>query len=126
MKYLKLITEPKLDNRHITFAYFGKNEGIEINESLNNLTSFDLEYSHEDMYGPNQDIHVSVYTIKNDNNNIIEFRSNFIKSFGKTVEEQNKLIWSPHISHEGTPVILSIKVTGIISNDETFKVEFSN
>lgn len=127
MKYLKLITEPPLsDDKHITFAYFGK---VEINktqliEHLKKINQFFLNNPRTDKFGENNDIPCVVYEYT-DSDSINKNRKEML--LGLKVESQNRINsdWAPHISNVNIENVKdSYKIIGIQSNDKLFGIYF--
>jgi hypothetical protein len=126
MKYLKLITEPSLpDNKHITFAYFGKNQVSlsDLKKHLDKLSKFNLIVSHNDNYGDKNDIPCVVFIIDS-LIDVKEIRKQMLIELKQ--DHQNYLEWSPHISDiQMNDLDNTIyKVTGIKSNDSLFGIMF--
>jgi hypothetical protein len=120
MKYLKLVTQPPVEG-HITFAYFGKSvvDPKAVATELSTLKPFTLTYAHDDRLGKDHDIPASVYTTTY--NEVQGIRWNLIQMANMT--DENYYPWNPHITLCKDPP-KTIHVTGIESNDGTFRVDF--
>jgi 2'-5' RNA ligase len=127
MKYLKLITEPSLpDDKHITFAYFGKitvSKNVLMNH-LSTISPFMINVSRNDNFGPNNDIPCVVFDFVD--NNIVDIRKKLLQELGSDISEQNRLEWTPHISGLQMENLehKSYKIIGIKSNDGLFGTMF--
>ncbi len=130
MKYIKCVFNQKVAG-HVTFAYFGgdgsDDHGLTNPESaatlvLESLMPFKLEYDSEALYGDNNDLPVSKYSVDKHFKGV---RESFLNTLPQNIRDQNRLDWSPHFTHKESlePIKYeNLMVVGLEANDGSWKI----
>ncbi len=124
IKTLQLITEPPLPvGQRVVFCNFGAwfvNLDT-VKEVLANRSCFDLLFSHRDFIGHKcEDTPADIYVTDNEQPHLC--RAALLARFGQEIKDLNRVQWKPYVIFGSE--VKKFRVTGVISSDGEFRVDF--